>query len=120
MVSQSVTLKKKFFLSKKYITFCFVLCELQALLSQTREKQTATLSEVTWQGRTVPVKSEPVRLFLLSLQDVGQEVESAEGIDNKISIYESLLKQCIDAQQVLRDSLQDDQVRNWSDDWWHF
>ena len=34
----------------------------------------------------------------------------SEGIDNKISIYESVLKQCIDAQQVLRDSLQDDQV----------
>ena len=34
----------------------------------------------------------------------------SEGIDNKISIYESILKQCIDAQQVLRDSLQEDQV----------
>ncbi|WAQ97375.1 SRP68-like protein, partial [Mya arenaria] len=83
--------------------------ELDVLLAQTREKQTATLSEVTWQGRTVPVKNEPVRLFLLSLQDSTQEVERAEGMDNKISIYESLLKQCIDAQQVLRDSLQEDQ-----------
>lgn len=34
----------------------------------------------------------------------------SEGIDNKISIYESILKQCIDAQQVLRESLQDDPV----------
>lgn len=82
----------------------------QDLLSQTREKQTATLSEVKWQGRTVQVKNEPVRLFLLNLQDSSKEIESAEGIDSKISIYESLLKQCIDAQQVLRDTLQDDQV----------
>lgn len=82
----------------------------QDLLSQTREKQTATLSEVKWQGRTVQVKNEPVRLFLLNLQDSTKEIESAEGIDSKISIYESLLKQCIDAQQVLRDTLQDDQV----------
>ena len=83
---------------------------LQTLLSQTREKQAATLSEVTWQGRTVPVKSEPVRLFLLNLQESGEEVEKAEGIDNKISIYESILKECIEAQQYLRDTLHDDQV----------
>lgn len=60
----------------------------QDLLSQTREKQTATLSEVKWQGRTVQVKNEPVRLFLLNLQDSSKEIESAEGIDSKISIYE--------------------------------
>ena len=59
----------------------------------------------------MPVKNEPVRLFLLNLQDSSKEVEMSEGIDNKISIYESILKQCIDAQQVLRDSLQEDQVR---------
>lgn len=86
---------------------CFIL---QALLSQTREKQAATLSEVSWLGRTVPVKNEPVRLFLLNLQDSSEEVEKAEGFDNKLSIYESILKQCIDAQQVLRDALQEDQV----------
>lgn len=58
----------------------------------------------------MPVKNEPVRLFLLNLQESSQEVERAEGIENKISIYESILKQCIDAQQVLRDTLQEDQV----------
>ncbi|XP_048760019.1 signal recognition particle subunit SRP68-like [Ostrea edulis] len=82
---------------------------LDDLLSQTREKQTATLSEVKWQGRMVPVKNEPVRLFLLNLQDSTKEIESAESVDSKISIYESVLKQCIDALQVLKDSLQDDQ-----------
>ena len=51
-----------------------------------------------------------MRLFLLNLQESSKEVEMSEGIDNKISIYESILKQCIDAQQVLRDSLQEDQV----------
>ena len=94
----------------KYIKIRNDLFLFQVLLSQTREKQAATLSEVTWRGRTVPVKSEPVRLFLLNLQESSKEVEMSEGIDNKISIYESILKQCIDAQQVLRDSLQEDQV----------
>ncbi|CAC5402336.1 SRP68 [Mytilus coruscus] len=81
---------------------------LDDLLSQTREKQTATLSEVTWLGRSVPVKSEPVRVFLINVQESTKEIESTDGIDSKISIYESLLKQCIDSQQILRDSLHDD------------
>ncbi|XP_069123968.1 signal recognition particle subunit SRP68-like [Argopecten irradians] len=81
---------------------------LDDLLSQTREKQAATLSEFPWRGRTVPVKSEPVRLFLLNLQESIKEIESAESTESKVSIYESLLKQCIEAQQVLRDALQED------------
>lgn len=85
------------------------LAHLDQLLSQTREKQAATLSEVTWRDRTVPVKNEQVRLFLLNLQESDKQVESAEGFDSKLSVIESLLKQCIDAQQVLREMLNDDQ-----------
>ncbi|CAG5121772.1 unnamed protein product [Candidula unifasciata] len=84
--------------------------KLDDLLSQTREKQAATLSEVSWRGRTVPVKVEAVRLFLLNLQDLNSELEAAKSFDSKTSIYESILKQCIDAQQALRDALQEDNV----------
>lgn len=68
------------------------------------------MSEVTWRGRMVPVKVESVRLFLLGVGDAEKELESADTLDSKISIYETLLKQCIDAQQSLRDTLQEDTV----------
>lgn len=42
---------------------------LQALITQTRAKQAATMSEVEWRGRTVPVKIDKVRIFLLGLAD---------------------------------------------------
>ncbi|KAL8616979.1 hypothetical protein ACOMHN_041897 [Nucella lapillus] len=84
--------------------------KLDDLLSQTREKQTTTLSEVTWRGRTVQVKVETVRLFLLSMGDAEKELETADTADSKVSIYETLLKQCIEAQQALRDSVQEDTV----------
>lgn len=42
---------------------------LQALLTQTRAKQAATMSEVEWRGRTVPVKIDKARIFLLGLGD---------------------------------------------------
>lgn len=51
-----------------------------------------------------------MRLFLLSLGDATEELEAEDNLDSRLSIYESLLKQCIDAQQALRDSLADDQV----------
>ncbi|XP_023585188.1 signal recognition particle subunit SRP68 [Trichechus manatus latirostris] len=43
--------------------------KLEALISQTRAKQAATMSEVLWRGRTVPVKIDKVRIFLLGLAD---------------------------------------------------
>ncbi|XP_064617807.1 signal recognition particle subunit SRP68-like [Liolophura sinensis] len=83
---------------------------LDELLSQTREKQAVTLSEVSWRGRTMAVKNEHVRSFLLNIQESEREIEAAQGIDNKVSVYESLIKECIDALQILRDSLQEDQT----------
>ena len=58
----------------------------------------------------MPVKVEAVRLFLLNMQDLNSELESADEVESRVSIYESLLKQCIDAQQALRDVLQEDPV----------
>ncbi|KAK6187871.1 hypothetical protein SNE40_005802 [Patella caerulea] len=87
-----------------------LISKLDDLLLQTREKQASTLSEVAWRGRTIPVKMEGVRNFLLNLQDSTTELKSAEGSDSKLSIYESLFKQCIDAQQLLRDALQEDPI----------
>ena len=83
---------------------------LQELIEKTREKQSATFSEVTWRGRTVPVKTEQVRLTLLALQEVDKQLAEPSTGDNKLSYYESLLKDLIEAQQALKEDLKDDQV----------
>uniref|UniRef100_A0A3Q2QNA8 Signal recognition particle subunit SRP68 n=1 Tax=Fundulus heteroclitus TaxID=8078 RepID=A0A3Q2QNA8_FUNHE len=43
--------------------------KLEALINQARTKQAATMSEVEWRGRTVPVKIDKARIFLLGLAD---------------------------------------------------
>lgn len=49
---------------------CFCACvSEQALITQARTKQAATMSEVEWRGRTVPVKMDKARVFLLGLAD---------------------------------------------------
>lgn len=65
---------------------------------------------MTWRDRTVPVKNEPVRVFLLNVQESSKDIEAATELESKVSVYESLMKECIDAQQVLRDALHDDPV----------
>ncbi|XP_023231585.1 signal recognition particle subunit SRP68-like [Centruroides sculpturatus] len=82
---------------------------LDNLIAQTREKQAATLSEVTWLGRTVPVRQEKVRVFLLNVQESEVEVNKAPDLEAKIAVYERLLLECKDALQVIKDELKSDQ-----------
>lgn len=99
----------KFLLQNIYIMFYPFL--LQSLLAQTREKQAATLSEVTWRGRTVPVRNEQVRAFLLTCQENEQQVSSeVTDSESKVSVYESLLMQCKDSLQIIREELKADPV----------
>lgn len=42
---------------------------VQALITQARTKQAVTMSEVEWRGRTVPIKIDKARIFLLGLAD---------------------------------------------------
>jgi len=82
--------------------------DLESLISQTREQQAATLQDVEWKGRKMAVKHEKVRLFLLSYQESDQELAKTDEADAKIEIYESLLLDCKDALQALRDELLED------------
>ncbi|XP_064096539.1 signal recognition particle subunit SRP68-like [Macrobrachium nipponense] len=49
--------------------------KLDNLLASARERQAATLSEVTWKGRNLAVKHEKVRLFLLNEGLIHEELE---------------------------------------------
>lgn len=79
--------------------------ELDHLIEQAREKQASSLSEVTWLGRTVPVRHEKVRLFLLAAQEAPRELAQAPDIEAKIAVHERLLFDCKDALQLLREDL---------------
>lgn len=68
IVKSSVNLKGSVLDTLKFKLISSV-CSLQALITQTRAKQAATMSEVEWRGRTVPVKIDKVRIFLLGLAD---------------------------------------------------
>ena len=58
----------------------------------------------------MPIKNEKVRVFLLSLQEGETHITDAATTESKLSVYESLLQELIDAQQSLKDDLKDDPV----------
>eukprot|EP00095_Tigriopus_kingsejongensis_P001968 maker-scaffold886_size84816-snap-gene-0.28 protein:Tk01968 transcript:maker-scaffold886_size84816-snap-gene-0.28-mRNA-1 annotation:"signal recognition particle 68 kda protein" len=90
---------------------------VEELINQAREEQAATLQEVNWRGRKMAVKHEKVRLFLLREQEFEEEISSRpqdhpngpDGeLEAQVEAFESLLMDCKDAIQVLRDELLED------------
>ncbi|XP_029914377.1 signal recognition particle subunit SRP68 [Myripristis murdjan] len=79
--------------------------KLEALITQTRAKQAATMSEVEWRGRTVPVKIDKARIFLLGLADNEAAIAQAANEETKEHLYETLLAECRDTIQAVREEL---------------
>ncbi|XP_053355113.1 signal recognition particle subunit SRP68 [Clarias gariepinus] len=82
--------------------------KLEALITQTRAKQAATMSEVEWRGRTVPVKIDKARIFLLGLADNEAAIAQADNDETKERLYETLLAECRDTIQAVREELRTD------------
>ncbi|KAK4306411.1 hypothetical protein Pmani_021767 [Petrolisthes manimaculis] len=82
--------------------------KLDNLLAATRERQAATLSEVTWKRRTLAVKHEKVRLFLFNEGLIHGELEKTSDPDEQVRMLEKLLMECKDAIQLVRDDLKND------------
>lgn len=79
--------------------------KLEALITQARTKQAATMSEVEWRGRTVPVKIDKARIFLLGLADNEAAIAQAANEETKEHLYETLLVECRDTIQAVREEL---------------
>ncbi|TSK62591.1 Signal recognition particle subunit SRP68 [Bagarius yarrelli] len=82
--------------------------KLEALITQTRAKQAATMSEVEWRGRIVPVKNDKARIFLLGLADNEAAIAQAANEETKERLYETLLAECRDTIQAVREELRTD------------
>ncbi|XP_055364908.1 signal recognition particle subunit SRP68 [Betta splendens] len=79
--------------------------KLESLITQARTKQAATMSEVEWRGRTVPVKIDKARIFLLGLADNEAAIAQATNEDTKEHLYETLLAECRDTIQAVREEI---------------
>ncbi|XP_022068763.1 signal recognition particle subunit SRP68 [Acanthochromis polyacanthus] len=79
--------------------------KLEALITQARTKQAATMSEVEWRGRSVPVKIDKARIFLLGLADNEAAIAQTANEETKEHLYETLLAECRDTIQAVREEM---------------
>ena len=92
---------------------CLTTALTQEVLAQTQEKTALSLTDVQWNGRLIPVKNERVRLSLVKLQQMSGDLRREEG-PGKMNVCESLLMECQDAMQLVRDELYQDSVSYFS------
>jgi len=77
---------------------------------KTRERQSASLSEISWAGRTMQVKNEQVRTLLVNIEHNAAQLAETTSDEHKLSLYESMMKALVEAQLILRDEYKDDAV----------
>ncbi|KAM7394025.1 hypothetical protein PAMP_020852 [Pampus punctatissimus] len=82
--------------------------KLESLITQARTKQAATMSEVEWRGRSVPVKIDKARIFLLGLADNEAAIAQTANEETKEHLYETLLAECRDTIQAVREELKNE------------
>ena len=82
----------------------------QAAIAQTREKLASTFGEVTWQGKTVPIRNEKVRVFILRHQDKDTELERQIKFEDKMQIFDNIMMECKDVLQIVKDELGSEMV----------
>ncbi|KAM9792872.1 signal recognition particle subunit SRP68 [Neosynchiropus ocellatus] len=85
--------------------------KLESLITQARTKQAATMSEVEWRGRIVPVKNDKARVFLLGLADNEAAIAQAANEETKEHLYETLLAECRDTIQSVKEELKSEAKR---------
>ncbi|CAL8105455.1 unnamed protein product [Calicophoron daubneyi] len=79
--------------------------QLDQLLNQARASQAGMVTEVNWLGTTIPIRTEKVKMAILTVKECDQELLKTEGQPAKLSLYESALKSCVDAMSAVRDEL---------------
>ncbi|THD24305.1 Signal recognition particle subunit SRP68 [Fasciola hepatica] len=79
--------------------------QLDQLLSQARATQAGQVTEAQWLGQTIPVKLEKAKVAILIVKEAEEDLKNAQGHVEQLSIYESVLKSCVDGISAVRDEL---------------
>uniref|UniRef100_A0A8D8V9S8 Signal recognition particle subunit SRP68 n=1 Tax=Cacopsylla melanoneura TaxID=428564 RepID=A0A8D8V9S8_9HEMI len=80
-----------------------LLHSLDSLMIQSKERSTEVLSEVSWRSRSVAVRSERVRVFLLAERALDSSLTGSTG--DRIELLESHLMDCKDAIQTVKEEV---------------
>ena len=70
----------------------------------------SSFGEVSWRGKTIPIRNEKARVFILRIQDKNSELERQETFEKKMEVFDNLLMESKDAIQVIKDEISTEMV----------
>jgi len=79
--------------------------KIDAAIKETREKLASSLGEVTWRGKTVPIRNEKARVFILHIQDKESELERRRTFEEKMELFDNLLMDCKETLTCMKEEI---------------
>ena len=67
---------------------------------------------MSWRGKTVPLRNEKARVFILRIQDKNNEIERQESFEKKMEVFDNLLMESKDALQEVKEEISSEMVCN--------
>ncbi|GAV09756.1 hypothetical protein RvY_19242 [Ramazzottius varieornatus] len=80
-----------------------VLSKLDDLIAQNRGRQSG--SEVSWLGKTIPIKNQKVRVLLISSDEVMKQLDTVKTADAKLEVLENTLNMLREAGQLVQEEV---------------
>lgn len=85
--------------------FDMLASKIDSVLMQTQEKAASSLTEVTWQGKQLPVKSPKLRVSLVKVHQLVADLGRLDGEEERLATYDKLLVEVQNALQIAHDDL---------------
>eukprot|EP01087_Luapelamoeba_hula_P011909 TRINITY_DN3301_c0_g1_i2.p1 TRINITY_DN3301_c0_g1~~TRINITY_DN3301_c0_g1_i2.p1 ORF type:complete len:645 (-),score=135.76 TRINITY_DN3301_c0_g1_i2:287-2221(-) len=85
--------------------------QLDKVMADVRKKQSETMREISWGGKTISVKADKAREHILAAQEQIFEIEKTNNIDAKVPLYDHLLYCYTEALNAIRDDIRASQAK---------
>ncbi|GAQ90361.1 signal recognition particle subunit SRP68 [Klebsormidium nitens] len=83
--------------------------KLEMVMEEARAKQAASMTELPWQGRRLPVRNEKTRVCILRVDDLMKDLEGSASSplthERRLGIYDKVFVALQDAKKHVRDDL---------------
>lgn len=91
---------------------------MQSALAQTRQVKAASITSISWRGRTVPLRNEGLAICILKAREATTKLEEILNTDaeeaTKMEMFDSLLEAYGDAERFAKNTVKEDAVRDYS------
>lgn len=65
---------------------------------------------MSWRGKTVPIRNEKARVFILRIKDQNDEIARQESFEKKMEVFDNLLMESKDALQEIKEEISSEMV----------